>query len=153
MRNFRVTDSRCGLACNASAHDAKSLAMWVERCEPEAGETASKTAWVLASMEQKVAKKKVGFGDDFCCFFFWSPFSCFSATLIFVMLEVFPIYLPYVLPNSGRGPVIVTPFFSYSLPPRLLGPHHRPQSSLGVYFELFFGHFRVDLESSLHPTP
>ena len=26
--------SRCCLACDASAHDAKSLTMWVERCEP-----------------------------------------------------------------------------------------------------------------------
>ena len=28
------SDSRCGLACDASVGDAKSLAMWVERCEP-----------------------------------------------------------------------------------------------------------------------
>ena len=33
-REFR--NSRCGLACDASARDAKSLAMWVERCEPRA---------------------------------------------------------------------------------------------------------------------
>ena len=30
----RFSDSHCGLACDASARDAKSLAMWVERCEP-----------------------------------------------------------------------------------------------------------------------
>ena len=34
MRNAYDSDSRCGLACDASARDAKSLAMWVERCEP-----------------------------------------------------------------------------------------------------------------------
>ena len=28
------TPAACGLACDASARDAKSLAMWVERCEP-----------------------------------------------------------------------------------------------------------------------
>ena len=28
-----IFDSRCGLACDASTRDAKSLAMWVERCE------------------------------------------------------------------------------------------------------------------------
>ena len=28
------SDSRCGSACDASTRDAKSLAMWVERCEP-----------------------------------------------------------------------------------------------------------------------
>ena len=34
MRNACDSDSRCGLACDASARDAKSLAMWVERCKP-----------------------------------------------------------------------------------------------------------------------
>ena len=34
MRNACDSDSRSGLACDASARDAKSLAMWVERCEP-----------------------------------------------------------------------------------------------------------------------
>ena len=34
MRNACDSDSRCGLACDASARDAKSLAMRVERCEP-----------------------------------------------------------------------------------------------------------------------
>ena len=35
MRNACDSDSRRGLACDASARDAKSLArMWVERCEP-----------------------------------------------------------------------------------------------------------------------
>ena len=34
MRNASDSDSRCSLACDASARDAKSLAMWVERCEP-----------------------------------------------------------------------------------------------------------------------
>ena len=34
MRNACDSASRCGLACDASACDAKSLAMWVERCEP-----------------------------------------------------------------------------------------------------------------------
>ena len=34
MRNACDSDSHCGLACDASARDAKSLAMWVERCEP-----------------------------------------------------------------------------------------------------------------------
>ena len=34
MRNVCDLDSRCSLACDASARDAKSLAMWVERCEP-----------------------------------------------------------------------------------------------------------------------
>ena len=34
MQNACDSDSRCGLACDASARDAKSLAMWVERCEP-----------------------------------------------------------------------------------------------------------------------
>ena len=34
MRNACDADSRCGLLCDASARDAKSLAMWVERCEP-----------------------------------------------------------------------------------------------------------------------
>ena len=33
MRNACDSDSRCGLACDASARDAKSLAMWVERCK------------------------------------------------------------------------------------------------------------------------
>ena len=33
MQNARDSDSRC-LACDVSARDAKSLAMWVERCEP-----------------------------------------------------------------------------------------------------------------------
>ena len=30
----RDSDSRCGLGCNASARNAKPLAMWVERCKP-----------------------------------------------------------------------------------------------------------------------
>ena len=34
MRNACDSDSPCGLACDASARDAKSLAMRVERCEP-----------------------------------------------------------------------------------------------------------------------
>ena len=34
MRNACDSDSRCGLACDASTRDAKSLAMCVERCEP-----------------------------------------------------------------------------------------------------------------------
>ena len=34
MRNGCDSDSRCGLACDASTRDTKSLAMWVERCEP-----------------------------------------------------------------------------------------------------------------------
>ena len=34
MRNTCDSDSRCGLACDASARDATSLAMQVERCEP-----------------------------------------------------------------------------------------------------------------------
>ena len=34
MRNPCDSDSRCGLACDASTRDAKSLSMWVERCEP-----------------------------------------------------------------------------------------------------------------------
>ena len=34
MRNACDSDSRCGLACDASTRDAKSLAMRVERCEP-----------------------------------------------------------------------------------------------------------------------
>ena len=37
MRIACDSDSRCGLACDASARDAKSLAMWVERCEPLKG--------------------------------------------------------------------------------------------------------------------
>ena len=34
MRNACDSDSRCGLACDASTRGAKSLAMWVEQCEP-----------------------------------------------------------------------------------------------------------------------
>ena len=34
MRNACDSDSGCGLACDASSSDAKSLAMWVERSEP-----------------------------------------------------------------------------------------------------------------------
>ena len=34
MQNARDLDSRCGLACDANAGDAKSLVMWVERCQP-----------------------------------------------------------------------------------------------------------------------
>ena len=34
MRNACDSDSRCGLACDASARDAKSLAIRVERREP-----------------------------------------------------------------------------------------------------------------------
>ena len=34
MRNACDSDSRCGLACDASARDAKSLAIRVERCKP-----------------------------------------------------------------------------------------------------------------------
>ena len=34
MRNACDSDSRCGWACDASTRDAKSLAIWVERCEP-----------------------------------------------------------------------------------------------------------------------
>ena len=34
MRNACDSDSRCGLACDASSRDAKSLAMRLERCEP-----------------------------------------------------------------------------------------------------------------------
>ena len=37
MRNACDSDSRCGLACDASTRDAKSLAMWGERCEPLRG--------------------------------------------------------------------------------------------------------------------
>ena len=38
MRNACDSDSRCGLACDASARDAKSLALRVERCEPLSSE-------------------------------------------------------------------------------------------------------------------
>ena len=38
MRNACDSDSRCGLAWDASARDAKSLAMRVERCEPLSAE-------------------------------------------------------------------------------------------------------------------
>ena len=34
MRNACNLDTHCGLACDASARDAKLLTMWVERCEP-----------------------------------------------------------------------------------------------------------------------
>ena len=34
MRNACDLDSRCGVACDASARDIKSLAIRVERCEP-----------------------------------------------------------------------------------------------------------------------
>ena len=34
MQNACDSDSCCGLACDASSRDAKSLAMRVERCEP-----------------------------------------------------------------------------------------------------------------------
>ena len=34
MRNACDSDSRCGLTCDASARNAKSLAMRVERCKP-----------------------------------------------------------------------------------------------------------------------
>ena len=34
MQNACDSDSGCALACDASTCDAKSLAMWVERCEP-----------------------------------------------------------------------------------------------------------------------
>ena len=34
MRNACDSDSRCGLVCDASTCDSKSLAMWVERCRP-----------------------------------------------------------------------------------------------------------------------
>ena len=34
MRNACDSDSRCGLACDASTRDATSLAMRVERCQP-----------------------------------------------------------------------------------------------------------------------
>ena len=38
MRNACDSDSRCGLACPTRARDAKSRAMWVERCEPLSAE-------------------------------------------------------------------------------------------------------------------
>ena len=41
MRNAYDSDSRCGLACDASACDAKSLAIRVERCEPLRSQTLS----------------------------------------------------------------------------------------------------------------
>ena len=34
MRNACDADSHCGLACDASACHAKSLTIWIERCEP-----------------------------------------------------------------------------------------------------------------------
>ena len=40
MRAACDSDSRCGLACDASTRDAKSLAMWVERCEPLSSKVA-----------------------------------------------------------------------------------------------------------------
>ena len=50
MRNASDSDSRCGLACDASAHDAKSLAMRVERCEPlTSGDTKVYTKGVLGA--------------------------------------------------------------------------------------------------------
>ena len=35
MRSACDSDFGCGLACDANARDAKSLAMRVERCEPQ----------------------------------------------------------------------------------------------------------------------
>ena len=52
MRHACDSDSRCGLACDASARDAKSLAMWVERCEP------------LSTDACKNGKRKSGFGES-----------------------------------------------------------------------------------------
>ena len=42
MQNACDSDSRCGLACDASARDAKSLAMRVERCEPLSSRAAKR---------------------------------------------------------------------------------------------------------------
>ena len=41
-------DSRCAVACKASARGAKSLAMWVERCEPQRWVHANGTVCPLA---------------------------------------------------------------------------------------------------------
>ena len=54
MRNACDSDSRCGLDCDASVRDAKSLAMRVERCEPlrprgSAGAATPKTWHAVAA--------------------------------------------------------------------------------------------------------
>ena len=45
MRNACDSYSRCGLACDASTCDAKSLAMWVERCEPLSSLPMHEVTW------------------------------------------------------------------------------------------------------------
>ena len=67
MRNACDSDSRCGLACDASARDAKSLAMWVERCEAHFALEAAKTlrmafrvvhsCWFFLAVHIRGAKK------------------------------------------------------------------------------------------------
>ena len=45
MRNAWDSDSRCGLACDASTRDAKSLVLWVERCEPLRSQLMESVVW------------------------------------------------------------------------------------------------------------
>ena len=52
MRNACDSDSRFSLACDASARDAKSLAMRVERCEPLRGRRSSRDPFGETPKEQ-----------------------------------------------------------------------------------------------------
>ena len=61
MRNACDSDSRCGLACDASARDAKSLAMWVERCEPPSiGLLSANSPALILSKTSGVSLAKTG---------------------------------------------------------------------------------------------
>ena len=64
MQNACDSDSRCGLVCDASTRDAKSLAMRVERCEPlrAAGfqqVVGQVTLFILNSLEKKSCLKSL----------------------------------------------------------------------------------------------
>ena len=88
MRNACDSDSRCGLACDASARNAKSLAMRVERCEPLRSERRRVLTWIrdLASKKSQcfaetsfvVSLNWVGVAGTFVVFYFTQYLYTFS---------------------------------------------------------------------------
>ena len=49
MQSTCDSDFRCGLACEASARNAKSLVMWVEQCEPLSSEETCSISPILVN--------------------------------------------------------------------------------------------------------
>ena len=56
MQNACNPDSRCSLACDASARDAKSLVMRVERCEPLSHHLAQEDGILTTSLRATISE-------------------------------------------------------------------------------------------------